>query len=123
MTFAYHLYNTHTPRHLLTCILLGALTVLTHPEATVHTALTALVFYLWKDRSLKGLALSLGIAAGILALTAPWWGLVVARHGIDPFQAATTASGQDSLNPLIGIFIFFRFLFTDEPFLPILSML
>ena len=40
-----------------------------------------------------------------------------------PFQAAITASGQDSINPLVGLFIFFRFLFADEPFLPILSVL
>ena len=123
MTFAYRFYNRHATRHLLACILLGALTVLTHPEATVHTAITALVFYLWKDRSLKGFLLSLLIATGILALTAPWWGLIVTRHGIDPFLAAMTASGQDSLNPLVGLFIFFRFLFTDEPFLPILAVL
>ena len=123
MISAYRFYNEHNTRHLLNCILLGALTVVTHPEATVHTAITALVFYLWKDRSKKGLLLSLGIAAGILALTAPWWGLVISRHGIGPFLAALTASGQDSFNPLVGLFIFFRFLFTDEAFLPLLSML
>ncbi len=54
MVFAYRFYNGHATRHLLASILLGALTVATHPEATVHTAITALVFYLWKDRSLKG---------------------------------------------------------------------
>ena len=123
MVFAYRFYNEHQARHLLGCILLGALTVTTHPEATVHTAITALVFYLWKDRSLKGLLLSLGIAAGILALTAPWWGLVVSRHGVAPFLAAMTASGQDSFNPLVGLFIFFRFMFTDEAFLPLFSTL
>ena len=123
MVYAYRLYSEHQTRHLLPCILLGALTVLTHPEATVHTAITALVFYLWKDRSWKGLLFSLGIAVGILALTSPWWGLVISRHGISPFLAAMTASGQDSFNPLVGLFIFFRFLFTDEAFLPILSML
>ena len=123
MTFAYRFYNSHATRYLLTCILLGALTVATHPEATVHTAITALVFYLWNDRSLKGALLSLGIAGGILALTTPWWGLVISRHGVDPFLAAMNASGQDSINPLVGLFIFFRFLFTDEPFLPMLSML
>jgi hypothetical protein len=123
MAFAYRFYNGHATRHLLACILLGALTVLTHPEATVHTAITALVFYLWKDRSLKGFLLSLVMAAGILALTAPWWGIIISRHGIDPFLAAMTASRQDSLNPLVGLFIFFRFLFTDEPFLPILAVL
>lgn len=123
MTFAYRFYSGHATRHLLACILLGALTVVTHPEATVHAAITALVFYLWKDRSLKGLLLSFGIAAGILTLSAPWWGLVVSRHGIEPFLAAMTATGQDSFNPLIGLFFFFRFMFTDESFLPILSML
>lgn len=123
MTFAYRFYKGHATRLLLASILLGALTVATHPEATVHTVITALVFYLWKDRSLKGALLSLGIAAGILALTSPWWGLVISRHGVDPFLAAMGASGQDSINPLVGLFIFFRFLFTDEPFLPLLSML
>ncbi len=124
MTFAYRFYNgQHATRHLLTCSLLGAMTVATHPEAAVHTAITALVFYLWKDRSIKGFLLSLGIAASILALTSPWWGLVLSRYGIDPFLAAKTASGQDSLNLFIGLFAFFRFMFTNEPFLPILSVL
>ncbi|MGB7874648.1 MAG: glycosyltransferase family 39 protein [Anaerolineales bacterium] len=123
MVYAYRFYKAHQTRHLLSSILLGALTVFTHPEASVHTAITALVFYLWKDRSRKGFLLSLGIAAGILALTAPWWGLVISRHGAGPFIAAMTASGQDSFNPLVGLFIFFRFLFTDEAFLPLLSML
>ena len=123
MTSAYRFYNGHETRHLISCILLGALTVFTHPEATVHTAITALVFYFWKDCSLKGLLLSLGIAASILALTSPWWGLIVSRYGIDPFLASVTAAGQDSFNPLVGLFIFFRFLFADEAFLPILTML
>jgi hypothetical protein len=123
MASTYRFYNGHKTRHFLSCILLGALTAATHPEATVHTAVAALVFYLWKDRSLKGLYLSLGIAAGIMALTAPWWGSVISRHGIDPFLAAMHASGQDSLNPLISSIIFFRFMFTSEPFLPILSVL
>ena len=123
MTSAYRFYKGHAVHHLMSCILLGVLTVFTHPEATVHTAITALVFYLLKDRSLKGLLLSLGIAAGILALTSPWWGLIISRYSIDPFLASVTAAGQDSLNPLVGLFIFFRFLFADEAFLPILTML
>ena len=123
MTFAHRFYSGHEKRYILYTILLGTLTVTTHPEATVHTAITALVFYLWKDRSLKGLLLSLGIAAGILALTSPWWGLVISRHGVGAFLASVNAAGQDTMNPLIGLVIFFRFMFTDEAFLPILSML
>ncbi len=123
MVFAYRFYNGHALHHLLAFVLIGTLTVVTHPEATVHTAITVLIFYLWKDRSFKGFLLSMVIAAGILVLTAPWWGLVINRHGVDPFLAAAAASGQDSINPLFGLFIFFRFLFTEESFLPILSML
>jgi hypothetical protein len=123
MLAAYRFYSGHRTRHLLDFILLGALTVFTHPEASVHTAITALVFYLWKDRSRKGFLLSLVIAAGVLALSAPWWGLVISRHGVAPFLAAMTATGNDSFNPLVGLFIFFRFMFSDEAFLPLLSML
>ena len=123
MIFAYRFYIGHAPHHLLFFVLMGTLTVVTHPEATVHTAITALIFYLWKDRSFKGFMLSMGIAASILVLSAPWWGLVISRHGFAPFLAAIIASGQDSINPLFGLFIFIRFMFTEEPFLPILSML
>lgn len=122
MTFAYRTYLRGARKDILACILFGTLTVITHPEATVHTAITALVFYLWKDRSLKGFLYSLGIAAAILVLSAPWWGVVFHHHGIDPFLAARSASGQDSVNPLVGLFLFFRFMFTDEAFLPLLSV-
>ena len=123
MAAAYRFYERHRARDFLTCILFGALTVSTHPEATVHTALTALVFFLWRDRSFKGILLSLFMAAAILALTSPWWSLIVNRHGFNPFLAAVTASGQDSLNPLVGLFSFFGFVFTEEPFVTILAAL
>jgi len=123
MAAAYRFYSRHRTRHFLACILFGALTVLTHPEATVHTAVTALIFFLWKDRSFKGILLSLLMAAGILVLTFPWWSIVVSHHDVDPFLAALTASGQDSFNPLIGLILFARFLFTNEPFLPLLAVL
>jgi hypothetical protein len=123
MIFAYRFYSEHRTLPFLSFILLGSLTVLTHPEATVHTALTALIFYLWKDRSLKGFLFSLGIASCILVATSPWWGLIISRHGLDPFLAVVNASRQDSNNLLVSILLFFRFLFTEEPFLPVLSVL
>lgn len=123
MVSAYKFYNGHQTRHFWTSVLFGALTVVTHPEATVHTAITALIFYLWKDRSKEGLLKSLGIAVAILMLTAPWWGTVVAYHGLAPFLASINASAQDSYNALVGLFIFFRFQFTDEALLPILAIL
>jgi len=123
MLFAYRFYTRHEKRYLPVLILFGSLTFATHPEATVHTAITALIFYLWRDRTIKGLLHSLLIAGGILLLTSPWWGLVLSRYGFDPFLASVNAAEQDSINPLVGLFIFFRFLFADEPFLPIMSTL
>src|SRR3990172_1547106 len=54
MATTYRFYSGYKARHFLACILFGALTAVTHPEATVHAAITALVFFLWKDRSIKG---------------------------------------------------------------------
>lgn len=121
ITFAFRLYATHDRRAIWLCILFGTLVLLTHPEATVHTAITAFVFYIWKDRSLKGLIISLAIITAILALSAPWWGIVISRHGLDPFLASLNAARQNSFNQLVGLVIFFRFLFADEPYLAILS--
>lgn len=123
LTSAYQFYSNRQTHRVWTLVLLGALTVLTHPEATVHTVLGAFIFYLWKDRSWKGLLQSLVAVLGILILTAPWWGVVIARFDIDPFQAAMTASAQDSYNALEGLLFFFRFLFTDEAYLPIFASL
>ncbi len=123
MAAAYRFYSRHRMRHFLACILFGALTVLTHPEATIHTAITALVFFLWKDRSFKGILLSLLMVTGIGILTSPWWHLVISRFGAAPFLAALSASATDSSNPLISLILFSRFLFTNEPFLPVLAVL
>lgn len=123
LTSAYQFYSDRQTHRVWTLVLLGALTVLSHPEATFHTVLGALVFYLWKDRSLKGLLQSFAVLLGILILTAPWWGMVITRFGIDPFQAAIAASAQDSYNALEGLLLFFRFLFTNEAYLPIFASL
>jgi hypothetical protein len=56
-------------------------------------------------------------------LTTPWWGSVLSRHGLGPFLAAGTAARQDSLNPILNLVLFFRFTFTNEPFLPILAVI
>jgi hypothetical protein len=121
MVFAFRFYAYQERRATWLCILFGTLVVLTHPEATIHTAITALIFFLWKDRTRRGLMLSFGIAAAILVLSAPWWGTVLSRHGLGPFLASLNAARQNSFNQLVGLVVFFRFLFADEPYLTILS--
>lgn len=120
---AFLVFSTRSNRALVLLIVFGSLVVYAHPEAATHTAVTAILFYLWQDRSRKGLIAGLLAAGGVLLLTAPWWGVVVARHGLDPFLAAAAAAKQDSYNVLVGLFALFRFDFADEPFVTILTVL
>lgn len=117
------LFTKPSSRPLLPTIILGGLLVCSHPEATVHTAITALLLYLWKDRSRAGLGKLACIVVGIVAVSAPWWALILARHGLEPFMGAAAAAGSDSYHILAGILALFRFDFTDEPFLRILGVL
>ncbi len=120
--FVQRLYKKPTRKNLSLSALFGALTLLTHPEAAVHTAISAGVFYLWMNRSIKGMMHSLAVALGVIALSAPWWLFVILRHGFDPFQAAFSAVGADSPNILVRIFVGFLFIFTDEPYLAVIAV-
>ena len=117
------LFSTHTARFILWTSICGALTILTHPEAIPQTALAVLIIYLFRDRSVKGLLLSLASAGLILLITAPWWVTVLRAHGHTPYMAIWSAANSNS-NPLLARPIaLFQFLFTEEPFLPFIAFL
>jgi len=122
MRQAYLLFSRSSNRPVPAMIGLGALVLLTHPEAAVHTAIGAIYFYLWKDRSLKGLMRAAMVAAGILLVTSPWWFAVIASHGLDPFRGVVSAAKQDSYNTLVGLIVLFRFNFTDEPHIALFTV-
>lgn len=67
--------------------LAGALTILSHPEMSLHAVALSLTFFLFRP-SRHNLLQGLRVAAGVLALTAPWWGLVIANWGLSPFLSA-----------------------------------
>lgn len=74
--------------------LVGAFAVLSHLEMALLMLVASGVIAAFhvRDRSLAGqLALSLGI---MVAATAPWWALITARHGFDPFLAAARSNGD-----------------------------
>jgi len=123
MRQAYLLFSIKSNHVIPVMILLGALVVYTHPEAATHTVISAIFFYLWKDRSRKGLTRAMVVALGILLISAPWWLTIVTTHGLDPFLASTSAAKQNSYNALVGILILFRFDFTDEPNLTLIAVL
>lgn len=70
---------------------LSAATVLCHLETAAFLALTfALLGALTRPRGAVRIAV---VAVLTVVATAPWWGLVVARHGFEPFLATMDQGG------------------------------
>jgi len=123
MSTAIQLFKTGHTRFIIWTIVWGALLVVTHPEASLQTVLAVLIFYLFLNRTLKGLIHSAIVAVGILALTSPWWWTVISLHGLSPLIAAPGAAKVDELNFLVRLFLIFRFQFTGEQFVHILAVM
>jgi Dolichyl-phosphate-mannose-protein mannosyltransferase len=120
---AYIFYHDHEAKQFIVIACFGTLTLLSHPEAVAHTAIAAAIFYIILDRSSRGAALSALTVAAILLLSAPWWGFIISQHGIDPFLAIVSAAREGTTQTLASrIFLVFQFNFTEEPFLPLISL-
>jgi hypothetical protein len=119
----YEFISKYQTRALLFFVLFTTLAVYSHPEAAVHVAIGTAILYLVLNRSRRGFIFLAGAAVAVAILTAAWWATVFQRYGIDPFLAASTAARQDSYNPLVGLIVFFRYFFTDEPFTGIFASL
>ncbi len=113
----YLLYTRPRRRHVALAALLAASAVLSHLAMALATAVGATLLFLAYGRSRRGLLRSLAVAAGTLALTAPWWGTVLARHGPAPFVAA----GQSAEPTIAGVASLLLLTLTDEPFFPLLG--
>lgn len=105
-----------------TAFLCGA-TLLTHPEASVHTFISIAFLYLWRGRSLKSAIHVALFGAGASIIAAPWLMRIMSLHGITPFYAALTSAGGDSPALIVRILSLFKFQFTDEPFLQFNSVI
>lgn len=120
---AYLLFSSPTNRSLILTALFSALVILTHPEATVHTAIAAIFFYFWKDRTIKGAIRASIVALGTVAISSPWWATILSIHGAAPFHAVLTAASGNSIDPILRIFALIKFEFTDEPFMQLISVI
>jgi hypothetical protein len=87
------LFRTRRRRWLAASTVLFALTLLTHPTYTVFFGLSYLWMYLALDRTPYGLAAGATVAVGGVVLAAPWWGQVIATHGLDVFTGAAGTHG------------------------------
>jgi hypothetical protein len=103
-----------------TAIIFSGLTVLSHTEAPIYLAAIAVYTWAMKSRSLTGLLNGALIALGVLIVAAPWYGMVIYRHGVAPFQsiAQTGAHSLDAVFKILNIN-----LLTEEPYLGILGVL
>lgn len=106
----YLLYTRQQNADIVWTAVLAALTVLCHPERALHTAASAMVFYVFLNRSKTGAIRSFAVAGLTILLTLPWWFPVISNHGVDPFLSA----GQTGLHNVGGLIQLFKFDFTHE---------
>ena len=101
-----------------------ALTMLAHLEAAAFLVASLPLFALLPPRRQGVFALAV-IGLGGLLFTAPWWGLVLARHGAEPFLAARDFGGSlVSEGTLNTMWLQLRDpIFTGEPFFPLIGAL
>jgi hypothetical protein len=113
------MYTTGERKYIATSALLSGLTVLSHPQVATFLALSIALFFVFFGRSVRALLHSALVLAGVLLVSAPWWGTVLVNHGPGPLLAALQ-SGRHSLSALYQIMLF---QVTGEPFLSLFSVL
>lgn len=125
---AYHLYARQDYRYALSTAILSALSVLSHIGTARFVAISIALFWMAFGRHRRGLLGSLVVASGTILLTAPWWGTVMAYHGVAPFEAANQTSGSllndpETVKEIAGHLARFGTALTSEPFFPLIGVL
>ena len=106
-------------RWLALSILFSILTVLSHPEATVHLISLCILLWLFWGRTRKSLLYAFPVASGTILLSAPWWGTLLVYHGTTPFLSVIN-TGMHGTAPWSTLW---RVIFPNDSVLPILSLL
>jgi len=102
-------------------VLFAALAVVTHPEMGWLVAFSYLLFLVAYGRSLPGLKTAATTAAAVAILTVPWWGTVVARHGLSTLVDASHTGKSDWLS--WGFLNHIHIYIAEEPFFPLMAIL
>ena len=98
----------------------AALAVLSHLEMAWFAAFSAALFFVFYGRHRAGVIGSAVVCAATLALTAPWWGTILAQHGLSPFIAAMSGRNAGASNPIAS---FIQYRFTSEPLFTLMAAL
>lgn len=98
IAFANRLFTRPRGLHAGLTVLFGALAFLSHPETGLQAAAVCILLWLFRGRSKKSLLWSVGVALGVMALSAPWWGTVLSNHGLAPFHSAMQTSDDGTFH-------------------------
>jgi hypothetical protein len=96
--FANRLFRRTSAPHAALTAVFGALAFLSHPETGLQAAAACILLWLFRGRSRQTLLWSVAVAFGVVLLTAPWWGTVLANHGLAPFQSALQTSDDGAFH-------------------------
>lgn len=117
---AHRLYARREMRAIIPTAIFAALTLLSHAETGKFLAYSIVIFFLCYGLHRQGVIASAAVGVGTLLLTAPWWGTVIAYHGLQPFRAANATGSSvftgegDRLNSLRMLRVFG--IQTNEPY-------
>ena len=98
--------------------LFGGLAVISHPEAAVHTFVSAILLWLMVSRKRGAFINSIFVGLIVLVVSAPWWATVIHYHGVEPLLNGA-ATGQKTL----AVFHLLFFVFTEEPYATMIAIL
>lgn len=102
---AIQLFREYKNKYLFLTILFGAGAVLSHPQTALHAALSGAMIFLFYGLNKRGFISAFFVGLGVALLTSPWWGLVLSRHGLQPFISAGQTS-QRTLESYLSIIQF-----------------
>lgn len=118
LIFVLRLYEENRRADILWAGLFGGLAVMSHPEAAVHTVVSAVLFWVMLSRKRNTFIQSVLVGVMVVIVTAPWLGTVIGYHGTEPlFNAAATGK------KLIAVFNLVFFVFTEEPYATFIAIL
>jgi len=98
--------------------LFGGLAVMSHPEAAVHTFVSAIFLWLMLSRKKTAFINSVFVGIIVFIVTAPWWATVIRYHGIGPL-----INGAQTGKNVLAVFHLLFFVFTEEPYATVIAIL
>jgi hypothetical protein len=98
--------------------LFGGLAVLSHPEAAVHTLVSAIFLWLMLSRKKATFISSILVGLIVLIVTVPWWATVIHYHGLQPL-----INGAQTGKNVLAVFHLLFFVFTEEPYATVIAIL